>query len=125
LPLHDINDVMHSQKHKTQTSHENVHKPKHFCCQPIHDNELKHFMTTCPLSTLKDIANKFLVNNSIYNYNSPKFMIIYVTLYKILKKCCKNCQLLFGQHVAYDKYKYIIITLIILNYEPNNFLLIN
>ncbi len=63
--MHDINDVMHSQKHKTQTSHENVHKPKHFHFQPIHDNELKHLMTTCPLSTLKDIANKILVNNSI------------------------------------------------------------
>jgi hypothetical protein len=90
LPLHDINDVMHSQKHKTQTSHENVHKPKHFCSQPIHDNELKHFMTTCPLSTLKDIANNFLVNNSIFNYNSPKFMIIYVTLYEIKKNVAKT-----------------------------------
>ncbi len=57
LPLHDINDVMHvhSQKHKIQISHEHVHKPKHFRWQPIHDNELEHLMSTCPLSTLKDI----------------------------------------------------------------------
>jgi hypothetical protein len=51
LPLHDINDVMHSQKHKIQISHEHVHKPKHFHWQPIHNNELKHLITTCPLST--------------------------------------------------------------------------
>jgi hypothetical protein len=38
LHLPDINDVVYSQKHKTQTSHEHVHKPKHFCWQPIHDN---------------------------------------------------------------------------------------
>jgi hypothetical protein len=49
--LHDINDVMHSQKHKTQTSHEHVNKPRHFHWQPIHDNELEHLMITCPLST--------------------------------------------------------------------------
>jgi hypothetical protein len=66
LPLHDINDVMHSQKHKTPTSHEHVHKPKHFRWQPIHDNELEHLMAKCPLSTnLKDITNIFLVNNSM------------------------------------------------------------
>jgi hypothetical protein len=38
LPLHDINDVMYSQKHKIQTSHKHLHKPKHFRWQPIHDN---------------------------------------------------------------------------------------
>jgi hypothetical protein len=67
LPLHDINDVMHSQKHKTQISHEHVHvhKPKHFHWQPIHNNELEHLITTCPLSTSKDTTNKILVNNSI------------------------------------------------------------
>jgi hypothetical protein len=31
--LHDINDVMHSHKYKTQTSHEHVHKLKHFYYQ--------------------------------------------------------------------------------------------
>ncbi len=72
--MHDINDVMHSQKHKTQTSHENVHKPKHFHFQPIHDNELKHLMTTCPLSTLKDIANKILVNNSNSSFDNMQLM---------------------------------------------------
>jgi hypothetical protein len=29
---------MHSRKYKIQTSHEHVHKPKHFHWQPIHDN---------------------------------------------------------------------------------------
>jgi len=51
LLLNDIKDIMHSQKHKTQTSHEHVKKPKHFHWQLIHDNELEHLMTTCPLST--------------------------------------------------------------------------
>jgi len=51
LPLHDINDVIHSQKYKTQTSHEHVHKLKHFCWQTIHDNELEDLMITCSLST--------------------------------------------------------------------------
>jgi hypothetical protein len=90
LPLHDINDVIHSQKHKTQTSHEHVHKPKHFCWQPIHDNELEHLMITCPLSTLKDITNKFLATIPCCNYNSTKFIIIYVTLYENLKNVAKT-----------------------------------
>jgi len=39
------------KKNKIQTSHEHVHKPKHFRWQPIHDNyELEHLMSTCPLS---------------------------------------------------------------------------
>jgi hypothetical protein len=65
LPLHDINDVMHSHKYKTQISHEHVHKPKHFHWQPIHNNKLDNLMTTCTLFTLKDIANNVLVKNSI------------------------------------------------------------
>jgi hypothetical protein len=40
LLLHDINDVMHIEKHKIGTSNERVHKPKHFHWQPIHNNEL-------------------------------------------------------------------------------------
>jgi hypothetical protein len=102
LPLHDINDVIHSQKHKTQTSHEHVHKPKHLCWQPIHDNELEHLMTTCPLSTLIDITNKFLATIPCCNYNSTS-LSSFTSHYMKLKKCCKNYQLFFGQHVAYDK----------------------
>jgi hypothetical protein len=38
-------------KYKTQKSHEDVHKPKHLCWQPIHDNKLEDLMTTCTLFT--------------------------------------------------------------------------
>jgi hypothetical protein len=43
--------VLCTHKNINQTSYEHVHKPKHFHWQPIHDNELEHLMTTCPLST--------------------------------------------------------------------------
>jgi hypothetical protein len=73
--------VLCTHKNINQTSHEHVHKPKHFRWQPIHDNELEHLMTTCPLSTLKEIANKFLVNNSILQL---QFTQVYHHLHHII-----------------------------------------
>jgi hypothetical protein len=64
LLLYGINDIMHPQKQKIEVSHENViEKPKHFHWKLMHNEQLKNLMTTFPSSTLKDIANIFLINN--------------------------------------------------------------
>jgi hypothetical protein len=56
---------MHAQKQKFEVSCENViEKPKHFHWKPMHNEQLEILMITFPSSTLKDIANKFLINNS-------------------------------------------------------------
>jgi hypothetical protein len=56
---------MHPQKQKFEVSHENViEKLKHFHWKPMHNEQQKNSMTTFPSSTLNDIANKFLINNS-------------------------------------------------------------
>jgi hypothetical protein len=65
LSLYGIDDNMHPQKQKSEVSHENViEKPKHFHWKPMHNEQLENAMITFPFSTLKDIANKFLINNS-------------------------------------------------------------
>jgi len=65
LSLHGINDNMHPQKQKYEVSHEKmIEKPKHFYWKPMHNEQLENLMITFPSSTLKDIVNKFLINNS-------------------------------------------------------------
>jgi hypothetical protein len=65
LSFHGIDDNMHPQKQKIEVSHENViEKPKHSHWKSMHNEQLKYLMITFPSSTLKDITNKFLINNS-------------------------------------------------------------
>jgi len=65
LSLYEIDDNMHSQKQKIEVSHENViEKPKHFHWKPMHNEQLENLLITFPSSTLKDITNKFCINNS-------------------------------------------------------------
>ncbi len=65
LSLYGIDDNMHPQKQKFEVSHENViENPKHFHWKPVHNEQLENLMITFPSSTLKDISNKFLINNS-------------------------------------------------------------
>jgi hypothetical protein len=48
-----------------EVAHENViEKPKHFHWKSMHNEQLENLMITFPSSTLKDIANKFLIKNS-------------------------------------------------------------
>ncbi len=63
--MHGIDDNMHPQKQKFEVSHDNlIEKPKQFHWKPMHNEQLENLMITFPSSTLKDIANKLLINNS-------------------------------------------------------------
>jgi hypothetical protein len=63
--IDDNHKNMHPKKQKSKVSHKNViQKPKHFHWKPMHDEQLDNLMITFPPSILKDITNKFLINNS-------------------------------------------------------------
>ncbi len=104
--MYGIDDNMHPQKQKSEVSHENViEKPKHFHWKPMHNEQLENLLNTFPSSTLKDIANKFFINNSTLEL---KFTQVYSHLHHLHKKKCKSCkkyELLFKQHRNINKYK--------------------
>ncbi len=41
-----------------------IEKPKHFHWKPMHNEQLENLVVTFPSSTLRDITDKFLINNS-------------------------------------------------------------
>jgi len=75
---------MHPKKQKYEVSHENViEKPKHFHWKSMHNEQLENVMITFPSSILKDIANKFLINNSTLEL---RFIQVYFHLHHLHKK---------------------------------------
>jgi hypothetical protein len=75
---------MHAQKQKFEVSYENViEKPKHFHWKLMHNEQLENLMITFPSSTLKDIANKFLINNFTLEL---RFTQVYTHLRHLHKK---------------------------------------
>ncbi len=75
---------MHPQKQKYEVSHENViRKPKHFHWKPMHNEQLENLMITFPFSILKEIANKFFINNSTLKL---RFTKVYSHLHHLHKK---------------------------------------
>jgi hypothetical protein len=89
LSLYGIDDNMHPQKQKSDVSQENViEKPKHFHWKPMHNEQLENLMTTFPFSTLRDVTNKFLINNStLIKIHSSIFSFVSLSLKK-----CKSCK---------------------------------
>jgi hypothetical protein len=75
---------MHPQKQKSKVSHENViGKPKHFHWKPMRNEQLETLMITFPSSTLKEITNKFIINNSTLEL---RFIQVYSHLCHLHKK---------------------------------------
>jgi hypothetical protein len=88
--LYGIDDNMHPQKNKNEVSCESViDKPKYFHWKPMHNERLKKLMITSPSSTLKEITNKFIVNNSTLELS---FIQVYYHLHHLHTKKCKYCQ---------------------------------
>jgi len=93
--LYGIDDNMHPQKIiyiyiYIERSHENViDKPKYFHWKPMHNEQLKNLMITSPYSTLKDITNKFFINNSTLEL---RFTQAYYHLHHFHTKKCKSCK---------------------------------
>jgi hypothetical protein len=84
LSLYGIDDNMHPQKQKIEVSHENmIEKPKHFHWKPMHNEQLENLMITFLSFTLKDITNKFLINNSTLEL---RFTQVYSHLRHLNKK---------------------------------------
>ncbi len=82
--MYGIDDNMHPQKNKSKVSHENViEKPKHFHWKPMHNKQLENLMMTFPSSILKDIVNKFLINNFTLKL---RFIKVYSHLCHLHKK---------------------------------------
>ncbi len=81
--MYGIDDNMHPQKQKPEYRMKMLLKPKHFHWKPMHNEQLKNLMITFPSSTSKDIANKFIINNSTLEL---RFTQVYCHLCHLHKK---------------------------------------